>query len=189
MSTPAGEKTPLGQGEVRKYGGTIVRDFSVDMDSSRHVLLVHGGSAKPLETETGSGDWAQAEGGGKSCGPCSSLQARAASLWHDKRKLTALTLASSSLILMLLLLSPMALQNRQSKNDLEESAWSSIAIPYSTVSPASLGFVVVDRPQSSSPGPAFRNLINRQIPLPTNSWCENFFLGNSNMGPDNKVRL
>jgi len=71
--------------------------------------------------------------------------------------------------------------------EFEGGAWSAISLPFSTVSPASLGMIVVDRPSSSSPGPIFKNLVSRGIPLPTNSWCENFFLGRSNTGEHNKV--
>lgn len=70
---------------------------------------------------------------------------------------------------------------------LEKGAWSSIASPFSTVSPLALGVLGVSRPATSSPGAIFKNLASRGIPLPTNSWCENFFLGGSNTGPENKV--
>ena len=99
----------------------------------------------------------------------------------DRRKLAAVGMAVSFILFAIGILGTLSYEY------LEGNAWSSIAVPFSTVSPASIGFRSIDRPQSSSPGPIFKNFINRQIPLPTNSWCENFFLGNSNTGHDNKV--
>ena len=174
-----GERIPLSgaqgggkgkEGKV-KYGGTIIRDFNPlqggDMDSSRHVLLVNGGRG---DAEKGDGgDGAEVTPAGK------------AGTWTDRRKVVAVTCAVSFLLFALAILGSIEVA------ELEGSAWSAIALPYSTVSPVSLGFTAVDRPQISSPGPIFKNLVNRNIPLPTNSWCENFFLGTSNVGAENKV--
>jgi len=99
----------------------------------------------------------------------------------DKRKLSAVGLSVSFLFFALMMMSTKRLE------DMEGGAWSSIAVPFSIVSPMALGVISVDRPLISSPGPIFKNLVSRQIPLPTNSWCENFFLGRSNTGTDNKV--
>lgn len=69
----------------------------------------------------------------------------------------------------------------------EGAAWSAIAQPLSTVDPESLGFIAIDRPKVSMPGPIFGDLLLKNVPLPTNSWCENFFLGNSNTESMNRV--
>jgi hypothetical protein len=66
-------------------------------------------------------------------------------------------------------------------------SWSSEADPYSTADPESLGFMSVHRRDSSMPGPIFGALIDKDVPLPTNSWCESLFLGETNTGPNNKV--
>jgi hypothetical protein len=67
------------------------------------------------------------------------------------------------------------------------AAWSSRAAPFSTVDPVSLGFIAMDRPDISKPGPIFGDLLDRKLPLPTNSWYENFLLGMRNDGQENKV--
>jgi hypothetical protein len=59
--------------------------------------------------------------------------------------------------------------------------------PFSIVDPESLGFIAINRPNASMPGRIFDQLSEKHIPLPTNSWCENFFLGDSNGGPTNRV--
>ena len=69
----------------------------------------------------------------------------------------------------------------------EGAAWSAIAQPLSFVDPESLGFIAIDRPQVSMPGPIFGDLLLKKVPLPTNSWCENFFLGDSNTESMNRV--
>lgn len=73
------------------------------------------------------------------------------------------------------------------KYDIEGEAWSSIAAPYSTVDPRDLGLVSAERTLGSKPGPIFADVLNTSTPLPTNSWCENLFLGSSNNGENNKV--
>lgn len=68
------------------------------------------------------------------------------------------------------------------------AAWSANAPPFSVVDPHDLGFTYIDRPEDSKPGDVFRNLRSSGAPLPTNSWCENFFLGEGNNdNPENKV--
>jgi hypothetical protein len=44
--------------------------------------------------------------------------------------------------------------------------------PFSTLDPRALNFSGVTRP-SSTPGPAFGNLRQQHLPLPTNSWSQN----------------
>ena len=70
----------------------------------------------------------------------------------------------------------------------EGAAWSAVAQPYSVVDPTSLGLHAIDRGVSSKPGPIFDSILKKDptVPLPTNSWCENLFLG-STRGPTNKV--
>ncbi len=68
-----------------------------------------------------------------------------------------------------------------------EAAWSSRASPFSTIDPDSLGFIPMDRPDISKPGPIFGDLLNRKVPLPTNSWYENLLLGFQNNRAENKV--
>ncbi len=70
---------------------------------------------------------------------------------------------------------------------LERAAWSSVSAPFSTVDPAKLGIYVLDRPEVSKPGVIFAGL-GKNIPLPTNSWYENLFLGGqSNTLAENSV--
>lgn len=70
----------------------------------------------------------------------------------------------------------------------EGAAWSAAAQPYSVVDPTSLGVISIDRSVLSKPGPIFDSILKKDptVPLPTNSWCENLFLG-STKGPTNKV--
>jgi hypothetical protein len=70
---------------------------------------------------------------------------------------------------------------------IEGAAWSAIAQPLSTLDPESLGFLAIDRPPISMPGLIFGELLNKNVPLPTNSWCENLFLGESNTESTNRV--
>ena len=70
---------------------------------------------------------------------------------------------------------------------IEGAAWSAIAQPLSTLDPESLGFLAIDRPPISMPGPIFGELLNKNVPLPTNSWCENLFLGESTTESTNRV--
>ena len=70
---------------------------------------------------------------------------------------------------------------------IEKAAWSAIAQPLSILDPESLGFLAIDRPPISMPGPIFGELLNLKVPLPTNSWCENLFLGASNTESTNRV--
>ena len=49
--------------------------------------------------------------------------------------------------------------------------------PFSVLDPESLGVSSVERSDDSKPGYIFRNLLKRNIPIPTNMWCENLFLG------------
>ena len=74
-----------------------------------------------------------------------------------------------------------------SPGDLEGAAWSAVAQPYSTLNPESLGIIGIQRPTVSMPGPIFGDLLNKRVPLPTNSWAENLFLGTKTTGPTNKV--
>lgn len=67
------------------------------------------------------------------------------------------------------------------------AAWASKAAPFSIIDPQSIGFRYIDRPESSRPGDIFKNVMDLKMALPTNSWCENFFLGSDNNEPENKV--
>ena len=69
----------------------------------------------------------------------------------------------------------------------EGAAWSAIAQPLSLTDPESLGFIAIHRPEVSMPGAIFGDLLLAHVPLPTNSWCENFFLGQSNTASMNRV--
>lgn len=62
--------------------------------------------------------------------------------------------------------------------------WSSDSPPYSITDPRELGFLNLDRPAASMPG-----IILEQVsgPLPTNSWCENLFIGQSNTAKSSSV--
>ena len=71
--------------------------------------------------------------------------------------------------------------------DILQTVWSADFPPYSSVDPVSLGVKSVLRNDASSPGAIF-DKIPTGIALPTNSWCENFFLGEEpNNGPYNSV--
>lgn len=50
-----------------------------------------------------------------------------------------------------------------------------------------LGVIGIDRPLVSRPGPIFDKVSSKRIPLPTNSWLESLFLGETNSGPNNRV--
>ena len=68
------------------------------------------------------------------------------------------------------------------------AAWSSNATPFSELDPHDAGFTYVDRPPESRPSEIFRNVRNSGQPLPTNSWCENLFLGGIHQrSPENNV--
>jgi hypothetical protein len=70
---------------------------------------------------------------------------------------------------------------------IEKAAWSAIAQPLSILNPESLGFLAIDRPPISMPGLIFGELLEKNVALPTNSWCENLFLGSSNTESTNRV--
>lgn len=50
-----------------------------------------------------------------------------------------------------------------------------------------IGFIGIDRPLVSRPGAIFEKVSSKRIPLPTNSWLESLFLGETNVGPNNRV--
>ena len=52
--------------------------------------------------------------------------------------------------------------------------------PYSTLDPRELGLSLALRPANSLPGTVFGVLQGANIPLPTNTWCENLLLGFGN---------
>ena len=70
---------------------------------------------------------------------------------------------------------------------LQKAAWSAIAQPLSILDPETLGFLAIDRPPISMPGLIFGELLEKNVALPTNSWCENLFLGSSNTESTNRV--
>eukprot|EP01041_Mallomonas_annulata_P006550 gene6550-13248_t len=59
--------------------------------------------------------------------------------------------------------------------------------PFSIQDPRELGVHGVDRSPQSKPGPVFGGLLARKVPLPTNIWCENIFLGGKITDETNKV--
>lgn len=69
------------------------------------------------------------------------------------------------------------------------AAWSSKALPFSRVDPADIGIQYVERPDISKPGAAFVELMNHSvpIPLPTNSWYENFLIAADGTVPETNV--
>ena len=78
----------------------------------------------------------------------------------------------------------------QKQNQLDKlgNIWISIDKPFSVVNPNDLGFIDANRPKQSQPGQIFGTLPGENyIPLPTNSWCENFFLGDITNGENNRV--
>jgi hypothetical protein len=81
----------------------------------------------------------------------------------------------------------LAVDLTRSKAPFEDAAGSSIALPFSHKDPESLGILAFDRPAVSYPGPIFGGLASDLVPLPTNSWCENLFLGGSNTGKTNHI--
>ena len=50
-------------------------------------------------------------------------------------------------------------------------------VPFSSADPRDLGFKSINRSAASQPAKIFADLRNQRIPLPTNAWCENLFLG------------
>jgi hypothetical protein len=64
------------------------------------------------------------------------------------------------------------------------ASWSSKSAPFSTVDPQALGVIGLDRPSVSMPAPVFDGLLKQDIPLPTNAWYENFFIGTPTTDPD-----
>jgi hypothetical protein len=58
--------------------------------------------------------------------------------------------------------------------------------PFSIVDPESLGIHGINR-ESSRPGIVFKNLYEKNIPLPTNSWLESLFIGETTTGEANRV--
>ena len=60
----------------------------------------------------------------------------------------------------------------QVENDFHEAT-----TPFSTADPTSMAMWRIDRTPDSKPGEIFGDLRENTIPLPTNSWCQNFFLG------------
>jgi hypothetical protein len=67
------------------------------------------------------------------------------------------------------------------------AAWSSQASPLSIEDPVHLGIIQVDRPYDSRPSKAFGELLDKGIPLPTNTWYENFVLGSDNTVAESNV--
>lgn len=88
-------------------------------------------------------------------------------------------------------------QNAFSLRDTDQLVHSNEALlPFSTLSPheaAPALHYINRRPipfgagAPSNPGPAFRQLIDRGRPLPTNNWAENLFLGESLRSEANRV--
>lgn len=106
---------------------------------------------------------------------------------HSKNKLSnRITVMCCTLLVSVLCLYALWSVDKEPET-IESAAWSSVAAPFSTVNPADIGIQVVQRPFSSQPGPIFNALKVKHIPLPTNGWYENFFLGLTNNGPDNSV--
>jgi len=78
----------------------------------------------------------------------------------------------------------------QQKEQLDNlgNIWITIDKPFSVLNPNDLGFNDANRPKQSQPGPIFETIIkDNYVPLPTNSWCENFFLGDITNGENNRV--
>lgn len=111
----------------------------------------------------------------------------------NKNKKCLNGISISFILLSLVILSSIFinLKNSTDLSPIEGGAWSSIAAPFSIVDPRDLGFLLANRPESSKPGPIFENFRKSDtkefVPLPTNSWCENFFLGLDNVQSQNKV--
>lgn len=66
----------------------------------------------------------------------------------------------------------------------EGMVWSSDSPPFSVSDPRDLGFLDLDRPEVSQPGKILEQVSG---PLPTNSWCENLFIGQSNSAKSSSV--
>ena len=71
---------------------------------------------------------------------------------------------------------------------IEGAAWTAIAQPYTVADPMDLGFKGINRFGIHKPGGIFDAILRKDptVPLPTNSWSENLFLGDTR-GPTNKV--
>ena len=107
--------------------------------------------------------------------------------WKEESVLHKLLVFMSSVLIVLVMIFMVMSTMSKEENAILGSAWASKAAPFSTVDPMSLGLIAVDRPDISKPGPIFGDLLEREIPLPTNSWYENFLLGFKNTDPENKV--
>ena len=76
---------------------------------------------------------------------------------------------------------------RHVKVPVEGLAISSEYPPYSVVDPRSLGIKNIERPEVSRPGEVFGKMLETGVPIPTNSWCENFLIGGNINDESNKV--
>lgn len=59
--------------------------------------------------------------------------------------------------------------------------------PFSVEDPKSFGISYTSRSAASMPGEIFGSLLTRNVPIPTNMWCENLFFGARSDDESNKV--
>jgi hypothetical protein len=97
---------------------------------------------------------------------------------------------SNSLLIcsVVLIVGYLSMHMRGQENSLAEgAAWKSEFAPYSVVDPRSIGFNSINRSFSSTPGHILKRMQDNRRPLPTNSWCENLFLGLTTTSKFNRV--
>lgn len=97
---------------------------------------------------------------------------------------------STSLLIcsVVLIVGYFSMHMRGEENSLTEgAAWKSEFAPYSVVDPRSIGFKSINRSYSSTPGHILKRMQDNHRPLPTNSWCENLFLGLTTTSKFNRV--
>jgi hypothetical protein len=113
--------------------------------------------------------------------------------YHERlknQKITFLVILSLlfTLVLYCLFVSPLDIHSSHPSIDDDlpflHAAWSSKAAPFSTVDPQSLNVTGIGRPSISMPSSIFNGLLKPGIPLPTNSWYENFLIGTPTVDPD-----
>jgi ABC-type transport system involved in multi-copper enzyme maturation permease subunit len=67
----------------------------------------------------------------------------------------------------------------QSSNQLllAELDFNEAITPFSVIDPTTINVVEIKRGYLSKPSSIFGGLRDKNVPLPTNSWCENFLIG------------
>ena len=107
------------------------------------------------------------------------------STWKTKHNVVRIAAVTCFGLAMLL---TMAILTSHRRLPIEGAAWTAVAQPYTVANPMELGFKGINRFGIHQPGGIFDSILRKDptVPLPTNSWSENLFLGDTR-GPTNKV--